>query len=523
MEFPYRGAVQILKQPRRPPVPEWLVNGESIADGPPPLPKRPAILSQFDLLDALAEKLLEGSPVVARARLLDALRRDSSERTAACRCNRLGDIVGYQLTASGSVLALGFETCRSVWACPVCATKIYKLRAAYVTKACKQWRDEGCFVYLVTSTIRHEWDTDLQLLRRKLGHAWSRIWTGKKGKARVEYLGKVYHCRAIEVTHGKNGFHPHLHALLFVTKELTPEDHQGLRDAWNQAVRKELGEKYVPDDEHGVVLDHSQRSDYIAKLGLEIADITSKQARNGNRTMWQVAAHAAVGDESSRAIWRTYTKAMKGARQLCWSKGAKNYFGIDDSKDEEGAVDEPDKTPVREMLFDAETYDEAKRKNPRFMSDMVAALKGDAVAVAKVPKQYEGLERPADWSEVQRREYPETESDNKRRGSGNMPTGKGPRVLGGTAPRLLTDAQVRINRIDREVAALPESLQSQRRNEKLAELRESMSIQRREQELAKLRQRLKEAELREFANAGDLDEAMPETENNLLFAEYLLR
>jgi len=274
----------------------------------------------------------------------------------------------------------------------MCAAKIYTKRAEEITAATTQWRDSGGYVYMVTCTLAHEWTDDLKVLRQGLGKAWSAVWQGREGQARVARLRKVHHVRAIEVTHGQNGFHPHIHALLFLDKELTDDDRQELSNAFRDSVSKLCGPKYSPNVEHGCRVDDSHRTDYIAKLGLEIAAITNKSGKNGNRTMWQVASDAANGDADSSRIWYMFVRAMFGARQLCWSKGARRYFGLHKLTDEQIAsdeipIDEPLGVAVTLAQWDGQSWDANASRDKYWTSKVIEQSLRGAAGLVMLPGQ----------------------------------------------------------------------------------------------------------------------------------------
>jgi hypothetical protein len=244
----------------------------------------------------------------------------------------------------------------------------------------------------MTNTLRHGWADDLFVLRTALSKATSRMWQGRAGQSLMRRIQKRHHIRSIEVTHGENGYHPHVHTLLFLDRELDAADKLDLAERWKHGVEQELGSRYVPDDEHGTTIDESHRTDYIAKLGLEVAAITSKRAKNGNRTMWAVAADAAEGDKASGAIWSAYVRAMFGCRQLFWSKGAKREFGIKHLTDEQIAaetIDAGEPLGVASVLaqWEGTSWDKQAKSNPYWLTHVVTqALQGPA-AMATLPGQ----------------------------------------------------------------------------------------------------------------------------------------
>lgn len=78
---------------------------------------------------------------------------------------------------------------------------------------------------------------------------------------------------AEEVTYGANGWHPHLHiaALQRHHGDILDEASRWF-EAWADAVSRELGSKHEPSLEHGVDLLDCAPGEYLAKLGLELAD-----------------------------------------------------------------------------------------------------------------------------------------------------------------------------------------------------------------------------------------------------------
>ena len=51
-------------------------------------------------------------------------------------------------------------------------------------------------------------------------------------------MGKIGHIKALEVTHGRNGWHPHYHILIFTKQEL-PKDYDTapLLELWQNSCR----------------------------------------------------------------------------------------------------------------------------------------------------------------------------------------------------------------------------------------------------------------------------------------------
>lgn len=269
----------------------------------------------------------------ARHELLDGLRAISRPRVRACRRKRISPTVQVQRRPDGGTSRCGVLSCGSVWACPVCASRIYTGRADELKAAMQRWQG---ITLLLTATVRHAMGDDLKRLRQALAAAWRSLWAGKAGMRRRKQWGLAHTVRGLEVTHGEHGWHPHLHVLAFCKMKPSEQLVTELREAWSRAVEKRLGSAHVPSFERGLDVRETRSAEYLAKLGLEVASIEAKHGRGeGSRTPWQIAQNARGGDEVSRHLWRVYTRDMLGARQLCWSKGAKRALGVIERSDDE--------------------------------------------------------------------------------------------------------------------------------------------------------------------------------------------
>jgi hypothetical protein len=109
---------------------------------------------------------------------------------------------------------------------------------------------------------------------------------------------------------------------------------------WARAVFRVAGESHVPDDDIGINVKPINDETYLAKIGLEASGILQKSARNGNRTAWQIAQDAAAGDPRSIRLWQEFAEARHGSRQLSWSLGARQAFGLQIEQDDEAIEQE---------------------------------------------------------------------------------------------------------------------------------------------------------------------------------------
>lgn len=267
----------------------------------------------------------------------------------------------------------GVTTCGMVWTCAVCAAKIAEERRRELQAGMVRHVKAGGAAYLLTLTFPHELGEftlheQLALFTKALGvykasRAYRRI-LGPKGSA--ARLGSV---KSLEVTHGPNGFHPHVHELIFARRRAFGEGAPGeepslssidideLRAAWLHALLKvrllpayklDWAVRYAFDLRGG-----EAAADYIAKFGKDgrwgqsqemtghVKKIGAREVEGrAHRTPFQLLADSMAGDQEAGALFIVYASAFRGKRQLTWSPGLKRALGLRDLTDEEIAGDD---------------------------------------------------------------------------------------------------------------------------------------------------------------------------------------
>jgi len=258
-----------------------------------------------------------------------------SERVCKCGQKAIGSDPTLHRTEAGSAHFGGVETCGSVWLCPVCAAKITEGRKVDIDTVLAGHRDERGTAYMATLTIPHHRFQTCNELRKAVAGSWRRVKQGKawiQSRDRHSWIGDV---RALEVTHGANGWHPHLHILIFfrpgTSKEIMFSFSRWLFDAWAAAVANAGYGKCSENAFTWTVVDaDTGAADYVGKWGaaLELTKAHTKLARKNGRTPWQILQDfQESGADRDRELFREYAKAFKGARQLTWSRKFKTQSG----------------------------------------------------------------------------------------------------------------------------------------------------------------------------------------------------
>jgi hypothetical protein len=215
-------------------------------------------------------------------------------------------------------------------------------RAKELSQAVEAWGYEN--VLMLSLTVRHGLGDDLRLIRIGISKAFGCVINGTAWPRFKTKFGFQHHVRALETTHGRHGWHPHIHAIVFLETPLSDEEIElataWFTERWATQVRKVLGAKYVPN-EHGVDLRKVNRADYLVSMSLELVDPGTKQGRGKNRTPLQIAISAASGKSpADEALWRAYCDGMRGAKMLTWSKGLRKDVGLGEEKADEVLADE---------------------------------------------------------------------------------------------------------------------------------------------------------------------------------------
>ena len=286
--------------------------------------------------------------------------KGNAHRTRGCFAARHfnAEHITLKLTAdpNNSIASIGgIQTCGSIWTCSVCGKRIAVQRGKEIGKALKWANDNGFIPIMMTLTASHHNGMSLADFKAKFKAAWrymgqSRKWRNLKADLQIQQTIK-----AVEVTHGRYGWHYHYHALLFLPKNVLaqlPESQiegwvEECRSLWLKALGREdlsaIGQYALDVTYHGNVGEK-----YLSKLGLVEDDKTDAQhelAGNANKngkglTIWAILRKSALGDETMDALYCEYARAMQGENWITWSHHFKELVGVGEIDDTQASDDE---------------------------------------------------------------------------------------------------------------------------------------------------------------------------------------
>lgn len=301
------------------------------------------------------------------------------------RCSwALGQLVTLHGSAKSPAHYSGTERCGSISACAVCAPIIRNERAAEISRAVIEHQKSGGSLVFVTLTLRHQKKHKLADSLDAVISGWQGLLRGKAWgtfKERHQVNGYI---RSVEVTYGKNGWHPHIHAIFFL--DAPPSDaslaefEDKLFTRWKKLVTRDNGD-FAPTqvsgidcqlvDESGAVL-----AAYVSKLQEEK---TSKWGVSAEMTRGDLKDGRASSlipfqliDLGKTALWVEYVKATKGRRIITWSKGLKDRYKVEE-KDDQEILDDAEKSPLA-WTTSRQTYEITRKEAPVLLSVALTAV-----------------------------------------------------------------------------------------------------------------------------------------------------
>lgn len=225
----------------------------------------------------------------------------------------------------------GVAACGMIHVCPYCAARVAAHRAAELHDAIQVWMDQGGIVTMLTFTLRHTCAHTLAAVLQSLAGAHRWLLKHRRYRSWCDDVGAIGTVRALEVTFGAAGWHPHFHVLLFHRARVRKSE---LEQHWLDAL-----DAVGASGARGVAV-HARTVDaagagawYVSVAGCarEVALGPVKAGRAG-RTFWQLAL-AAADDPALRVRVYEYFAATRGFHVLQWSRGLRQSLLVPEVSD----------------------------------------------------------------------------------------------------------------------------------------------------------------------------------------------
>ena len=251
----------------------------------------------------------------------------------------------------------GVVTCGSPWSCLACSYKIRSKRARMIALAIACHIALGGGVLFGTFTFSHDRGERLRDVWDVLSDGWKFMTSGRQWVGFKALHGLMGSIKTVEVTHGVNGWHPHIHVLLFIDAPMNDFDREDqyrafrgfMRERWIDYFDQVPGPSRSPESSGpGSTRSRPDESDqlgtYCTKAGYELAMADAKIGRaEGHRHPFAIA-HDAVrwGDKADVVLLREWLIGSKRKRSIQWAgPDIKAYVGSEvDKSDQELASEE---------------------------------------------------------------------------------------------------------------------------------------------------------------------------------------
>jgi len=224
----------------------------------------------------------------------------------------------------------GLYRCGDFWRCPSCRVTLGIRRARQIETALRAHVDAGGSALLATYTVPHDRDESLPVVLARLAGTWRRY---AKSVLR-DVLGRHYvgAVRALEVTHGVHGWHPHYHALVFVSPGLpylTPVS-VALAERWSEVAGADWRADVRQVARDGVAaVARYLTTDGVAGASYEVASPAAKipAGRSYTQLLYDYARYRSSADA---ALIYEYAAALHGVHHLTVSPRLRRLYDFVD-------------------------------------------------------------------------------------------------------------------------------------------------------------------------------------------------
>jgi hypothetical protein len=270
-------------------------------------------------------------------------------------------------------------TCNSVWTCPLCSSKITERRVRELQSVLRVIDKPSLFL---TLTFAHQHGDDLDRLLKMIYATWRRFRQGGGWQKLKDTYGWWADVRTTELTHGWNGWHPHMHILLWLENDLSEyrlkQLEADIKDRWLAVLEKEGGSASWDKGAY-LVRSDDHLSRYLNKMSSnwdiarEIAKYPTKVAEARGSSPFQLLLDS-PRDPEAADLFRTYAKAIKGHKQLSYSRSPdiRKVAGLKIMDDDEIAEMSTD-SPEEVYHLDPKTFQELARRGKR--ADLIWRLR----------------------------------------------------------------------------------------------------------------------------------------------------
>lgn len=226
----------------------------------------------------------------------------------------------------------GLQNCGCVWGCPVCAPRIAAEKGQFILKSLEWGKQSGQTPVMLALTARHHAGMRLEAFKAQFKAAWKMMTKHRKWRNFILSFGISHWIANREVTYGQNGWHYHMHMLLFI-------DNKAAAAADALDIQSDMEELWLHcldacglDAIEGIALKVSAHGNvgqtYLTKIGLTVSEEDGKleyemtgAANKDGRSVWDLLRHSYYGDEKATALYIEFVETMSGENFITSSHG----------------------------------------------------------------------------------------------------------------------------------------------------------------------------------------------------------
>jgi len=270
------------------------------------------------------------------------------KRLGECGKRAVSTTVTIKETADGKIYTSGVWSCGRAWLCPTCALKVSQHRAEKLLSFVESASRQGVTMMMITPTIPHHQGTPLKDLFDLVRESFRALTKNKRFAAAKKKYGFEGFVRSTEITHGKNGWHPHLHVLVFATCE--PDELtkfcELIFEIWSDIVDRsgklKKGQKCSRKAYNiSPVNSKEGMSNYLNKwhIGNEIASGQSKKSTSGRSVFQILQDYHQNPTAKDKRLLQEYEKATKNKQQLTYSRAGNFKAKYTDQEEDQEKTD----------------------------------------------------------------------------------------------------------------------------------------------------------------------------------------
>lgn len=225
----------------------------------------------------------------------------------------------------------GLQTCGSIHACPVCASKAAAEKGETILKALQWGKRKNKKAWMMTLTARHNRYMPLDELEEKVRLSWETFTSHRAYRKMKKELGIEHYMANHEAPYGENGFHYHKHIVFFSDFDVLKDApvQEDFTDLWLQCLNIH---GLTAKREHALKITSGAAvgDTYLTKCGITVTETngkleyemsTQEHKDSELKTQWELLEMSYYGNVRAGELYVEYVQHMSGKKFLTMSTG----------------------------------------------------------------------------------------------------------------------------------------------------------------------------------------------------------